>query len=208
MKRFGMLAFVLWLAFGLRLLYDHAVAPNLSPLELRIPFEELPMDVVGGGWDGRNVILSPEVVQAVGLSDFLQREYRSGDRSFLLFVGYVSGGFPDAVHSPHNDTPAESWKLESQGTTTIPCVEMSQPLRFLESVWSNRHGERTYTLSSFYSSGKLEPELHFRVDRRHGARYFATVALSGPVVGDLTETRCVLGEVVTHLMPTLLRHLP
>jgi EpsI family protein len=62
-------------------------------------------------WHSKDLPYEPEVVRAIGVDDYTNREYFGGGRPIELYIGYYkdqrSG---DAIHSPRNCLPGEGWE--------------------------------------------------------------------------------------------------
>jgi len=209
MSRFPIVAGVLVLSFGLRVVYDAVWAPDTTPLPPRIPLSDLPMDIAGPGWVGENAPLQADVVRIAEVCEYVHRVYRCGDSTMWLYVGYVAGWKPSAIHYPGVCYPSGGLELESERVVTIPCQGTSKELSFRESEWKETLGTRSsvYSLTSFYYSGKFEPNVwRMRADSIEGIRYFATVTLSGGFMDSLEETRKAYAQVLCRVVENLLKH--
>jgi EpsI family protein len=73
------------------------------------PLQEFP-DAIGM-WRSRDLPYEPDIVKAIGVDDYINREYSGGGRPIELYIGYYkdqrSG---DAIHSPKNCLPGEGWE--------------------------------------------------------------------------------------------------
>lgn len=207
MKRSVLLATILWAAFGLRALCVHALLPNTTPVPLRLPFSKLPMDAVGPAWRGEDVPLDEDVEKRAKVSAYLQRNYFKEGQSLWFYVGYVGVWSPESIHHPEVCFPGSGFELVRKEVITLPAPGFAKELRFKEFLWKNPGGGGTYTLSTFYYNGKLEPEdWRLRWDSLLGIRYFAVITLSGNQLGSLEETRNVFQEVARRAIPLLLQH--
>lgn len=209
MKRATALALVFAGAATLRLLYDAAIAPDVTAAPLRVPFEEFPLDLAGPDWRGENVPLEDAVIERSGVSDYLNQRYTDGRRYLWVYVGYVSGFSPDSIHYPDVCYPASGLELESKDVRTIPVSGVNAGVAMNEYVWRRRLGGGTYTLSTFCYNGKFEPhEWRLRADRIVGIRYFSIITISGDLLGDMKTTRSVYAGLARRMIPRLLEHLP
>jgi len=88
-------------------LHSHSQAERLPPHDALASF---PSRV--GNWQGRDLILSPNIRQVLGEGDFLVRIYgRRSDEPYLdLFLAYFpSQRSGNTIHSPQNCLPGAGW---------------------------------------------------------------------------------------------------
>lgn len=90
--------------------------PVVSPQPLR----NLPNAV--GNWNAQEQPLPEQIVQAVGVSDYVNRVYiRPSNPPVQLYVGYyASQRTGDTMHSPKNCLPGAGWDPIYAGYATIP----------------------------------------------------------------------------------------
>ncbi|HZN60336.1 MAG TPA: exosortase-associated EpsI family protein [Planctomycetota bacterium] len=207
MKRSGMLAGILWIAFGARELLVGSLAPTLQPVPPAMPLESLPLQILGEGWRGENVPLDPDVKQRAKVAAYVQRTYQGDRASLWFYVGYVDRWVPEAIHHPDVCFPGSGFEQIAKNAITVPDATIGTPLNFREYLWNNPRGGGTYTLSTFYYNGKFEPdEWKLRWDGIFGVPYFVVITISGTLTGNLEETREFYSEVVRRSMPRLLEH--
>ena len=111
----------LWLTAGVLLgayVLLHSVSHG-EPFFAREPLRDLPSAV--GSWNGQEQPLPAEILQAVGVSDYLNRIYfRPTNLPVQLYVGYYSSQRTgDTMHSPKNCLPGAGWDPISAGYATI-----------------------------------------------------------------------------------------
>lgn len=209
MTRFHALVIFLAAASGLRVAYDRALAPARTAVPLRVPFSELPMDILGRGWDGNDVQLDPETLQVAQVTSYLQRRYRRGNHLVWLYVGYVGGRTTDAIHHPDVCFPTMGLRLSRRGELAVEVGSPPAAATFKEYLWESATGGGTYTLSTFFYNGKFDPdESSLRAERLFGVRYFAVITLSVNVPGSVDEARRILLGAVGEVVPRLLKHFP
>jgi hypothetical protein len=207
--RFVLLGLVLWGGYGLRLLLDHVLLAGLEPQPLRIPFEELPLDVVGPRWEGRDVLLEGDIRDRAGVSAYLLRSYTREDCSLWLYVGYVSGASPRAIHHPGVCFPASGLALTRNQIVRIPVSTIRDPPAFQEYLWTHIDGGSAYTLTTFYYNGTFDPqEWRLRAARLFRLRYFVVITISAQIRGSVEETRGLCEDVLRRTLPQLIRHFP
>jgi hypothetical protein len=158
MSRAKVFVVLVWALFGLEWLTSHVFASRAQPKPLRIPFSEMPMDLLGPGWKGRDEPMSDGVRRIANVDAYLQRWYSDGQRSFWLYVGFVKGWNPMGIHSPDVCFPGTGHVQESKDIIDVPILPQKYPdCRFNEYVWTDAAGKRVYTLSTFFYNGKFEP---------------------------------------------------
>lgn len=76
-------------------------------------------------WKGQEVPLEDRTVQAVGVTDYINRVYVDQDHSTIqLYVGYyASQRTGDTIHSPKNCLPGSGWDPVYSGYATISLPE-------------------------------------------------------------------------------------
>jgi len=84
------------------------------------PLSALPLQLQG--WQGVDLPLEPRIVQALGVSDFLDRAYQSADhRPVFLYVGYYKSQRTGvSIHSPKNCLPGTGWEPVTAGRVALP----------------------------------------------------------------------------------------
>jgi len=98
-----------------------ARAERQEETPLRAPFNEFPMQL--DAWRGaQRPPLAQNVLDVLGLDDYLTRVYKRGDREYAdLYVGYwKSQRQGDTMHSPQNCLPGAGWLPVSQTMMSLP----------------------------------------------------------------------------------------
>ena len=80
-----------------------------------------------GDWTGHRQKLDPDVIDALGLSDYIVTDYLRDDRDDMpavnLYIGYwANQSVGSAAHSPANCIPGGGWLIIDQKTVTLPNV--------------------------------------------------------------------------------------
>ena len=101
----------LWITAGV-LLESSALLHAVSHAEASVPrrpLGELPYSL--GTWKGQERSMEERIVQAVGVSDYVNRVYSdAGDAGVQLYIGYyASQRTGDTIHSPKNCLPGAGW---------------------------------------------------------------------------------------------------
>jgi len=75
-----------------------------------------------GPWAGRDISITPDILQVLGPGDFASRMYfRDGQPPINLFIAYFSSQRSgDTVHSPKNCLPGSGWTPLQSGYIQIP----------------------------------------------------------------------------------------
>jgi EpsI family protein len=101
----------LWITAGVLLgsaVLLHTVSDNEASVPRR-PLSELPYSL--GTWKGEDRSVEGRIVQAVGVSDYVNRIYSdAADEDIQLYIGYyASQRTRDTIHSPKNCLPGAGW---------------------------------------------------------------------------------------------------
>jgi len=86
----------------------------------RRPVRELPYSL--GSWRGEEQPLQEQIVQAISVSDYLNRIYIDpATAPIQLYIGYyATQKTGDSIHSPKNCMPGAGWEPIFSGYVTIP----------------------------------------------------------------------------------------
>jgi len=105
------------LLVGIALL--HGVSHGES-VPLRQPLGQLPLAM--DGWQGKDDPLETRIVNALGVSDYVNRSYvGGGGQPVDLYAGYYrSQRTGETIHSPKNCLPGAGWEPVRAGRLTIP----------------------------------------------------------------------------------------
>jgi EpsI family protein len=100
-------------AVGLHYLSRSEAVPLSKPLST------LPLQL--RDWHGVDLPLEPRIVQALGVSDYLDRAYQSADnRPVFLYVGYYKSQRTGvSIHSPKNCLPGTGWEPVTAGRVAL-----------------------------------------------------------------------------------------
>jgi EpsI family protein len=81
-----------------------------EPIMLRLPLREFPSEI--RVWKGEDQSLDPKVLAALGVTDYLNRIYRSqAAQPVQVYVGYYqTQRTGEAIHSPKNCLPGSGWE--------------------------------------------------------------------------------------------------
>jgi len=85
-------------------------ASHGEPIVLRLPLREFPSQI--GVWKGEDQPLDPKILAALGVTDYLNRIYRSQSaQPVQVYVGYYqTQRTGEAIHSPKNCLPGSGWE--------------------------------------------------------------------------------------------------
>lgn len=96
----------------------HSVSHG-EPVAPHQPLRELPYTL--GSWTGTEQPLEEQIVQAIGVSDYINRVYVNQQLELAqLYVGYyASQRTGDTIHSPKNCLPGAGWDPVRSGYITL-----------------------------------------------------------------------------------------
>jgi EpsI family protein len=95
-------------------------ASQSEQIPVRKPLDQFPMRV--GEWEARQLPpFDDEILEVLGVDDYLTRVYRAGPQSEVgLYIGYYrSQRQGDTIHSPLNCLPGAGWEPVAKGFLTI-----------------------------------------------------------------------------------------
>lgn len=119
--------------------------------QVHAPLASFPLAI--GGWTGRDVQISADVLAILGPGEFLSRIYQSPTEPYIdFFLAY----FPnqksgDSIHSPKNCLPGAGWSPVESGRMQLsrpnePAIEVNRYViakadsRMLVLYWYQSHG--------------------------------------------------------------------
>ncbi len=118
---------------------------------LSSPLNTFPLQLQN--WKGIDLPLEPRIVQALGVSDYLDRAYQSADNQpVFLYVGYYKSQRTGlSIHSPKNCLPGAGWEPVTAGRVALRLPNGEQVLvnqyvvenglqRRLVLYWYQSHG--------------------------------------------------------------------
>lgn len=99
---------ILILILGVSLVSLHALRRPEAKVA-RMPLATFPLTI--GPWHGENEYIDPAEIQAVGVTDYINRLYQTaGGLPVSLYIGYyASQRTGDTIHSPKNCLPGSGW---------------------------------------------------------------------------------------------------
>lgn len=108
-----MIAVLLGASIGLRHLSHGESVPLAEPLS------KFPVQIEN--WHAREVPIEPRIIQALGVTDHVNRLYEApGNSSIYLYVGYYkSQRTGQLIHSPKNCLPGAGWEPVSVGSVEL-----------------------------------------------------------------------------------------
>jgi EpsI family protein len=200
---------VVAIVITMRMYTAHADVDRPAP---RVSLAEVPLQI--GDWHGRDEVpLSPEVVEAAGVDDYVNRVYATASgHAVSLYVGYyASQRQGDTIHSPQNCLPGAGWQAVASTrrafSTPDAAVEVNDVLiqkgldRAEVLYWYQGRGR---TIASEYAN-KLWLMLDAaRLHRTDGG----LVRIIAPVVSDPGRARADAVAFAGALVPHLTRELP
>jgi EpsI family protein len=200
---------VIAIVIAMRVYTAHAEVDRPAP---RVSLAQLPLQI--DGWHGReDVALSPEIVEAAGVDDYVNRVYATAPRHAVsLYIGYyASQRQGDTIHSPQNCLPGAGWQAVVSARRSVSTggaqVEVNDVLiqkgldRAEVVYWYQGRG---HTIASEYAN-KLWLMLDAaRLHRTDGG----LVRIIAPVVSDRASASADAVAFAGALVPHLTRELP
>ncbi len=205
----GRALLVIAVVVSMRVYTAHADIDRPAP---RVSLANVPLHI--GEWRGRDdVPLTPEMVEAAGVDDYVNRLYVTPSRRAVsLYIGYyASQRQGDTIHSPQNCLPGAGWQPVASArrafSTPAATVEVNDVLiqkgldRAEVLYWYQGRG---HTIASEYAN-KLWLMLDAaRLHRTDGA----LVRIIAPVAGDPERARADAAAFAAALLPHLSREVP
>jgi EpsI family protein len=205
----GRALLVVAVVITMRVYTAHADVDRPAP---RVSLANLPLQI--GDWHGRDdIALSPEMVEAAGVDDYVNRLYATASRHAVsLYVGYyASQRQGDTIHSPQNCLPGAGWQpvastrraFSTPGSTVeVNDVLIQKGLDRAEVLyWYQGRG---HTIASEYAN-KLWLMLDAgRLHRTDGA----LVRIIAPVANDPASAGADAVAFAAALIPHLTREVP
>ena len=128
----------------------HTIRPSTASQEHR-PLRDFPASITV--WHSKDLSYDPEVVRAIGVDDYTNREYFGGGLPVELYIGYYkdqrSG---DVIHSPKNCLPGEGW--EPVRSSRIQLGTADKPVMVNEYV-VEQGAERDLVLYWYQTRGRI-----------------------------------------------------
>lgn len=193
-----------------------ARASKAEPTPLRTPFDTLPMQL--GTYSGvKAADLEPEIVEVLGVEEYLNRTYRGPSGLPVgFYVGYwASQRHGDAIHSPMNCLPGSGWQpVDTSRVALAGSVENAD----LNRVIVEKGGERLLVLYWYQSQGRVVAseywsKIHMvldaiRTNRTDAAMVRVVVPIPRNIPGAEALAEKEALAFVAELMPQIGNHLP
>ena len=133
---------------------QHKMQPERVPIRQSLSLMPDQM----GRWNGaQNVPLTKDVLQVLGVTDYLSRIYRvTGTREAVsLYIGYYdSQRAGDTIHSPMNCLPGAGWEPMATSLLQIPVSTRSQPIG-VKRVIIQKGLDKQLVLYWYHSHGRV-----------------------------------------------------
>lgn len=204
-KRFVILAVILF-AFGW---YVHGHTFH-QKVPLQAPLEEFPQRI--DDWQGRSQFFSKGVLDQLRVSDYIMREYRSGDDRVAIYLGYYeTQGEGRQIHSPRHCLPGSGWRSISEQVRTVEVD--GQKINLIQAVYQKDEAKEVFlywyqmkdeTITSDYTL-KMKMVLN---SLKYGRNDAAFVRLSSPVTSTVDEAVQTVETFMVDFVPRMERFLP
>lgn len=183
-------------------------------IQMRQAFSSFPTTL--GGWKGQDdMILEPDVLSMLKMSDYLMRRYvDSSGRPVWLYIGYWQSQRKGGdIHSPKNCLPGGGWEPIEASRLSIRIPGRDAPIS-VNRYLIQKDNQMQITLYWFQTQGKaVAGELGAKIELVRNALLRnrtdgALVRLSSPVQGGVEQTTERLVAYVQALYPILPQYLP
>jgi EpsI family protein len=191
----------------------HASRPEQIPP--RAPFASFPAQL--GDWTGRSAPeFGRDVIDALGVDEYVNRYYTTGNRLAHVYIGYYSSQRQgSSIHSPMNCLPGAGWVAVESGRRMLATAGGPAAVnrlivqkgldRQLVLYWYESHGR---TIASEYWS-----KIYLVLDSiRLGRSDAALVRIIAPIDGSLPNGEALADrsaiDLAETMFPALGRYLP
>lgn len=137
---------------GTTALATWAMEPELPVL--REPLTRLPLTI--GDWSGQEApAFKPDILAQLGVDEYLNRVYVSGDEPLSLYVGYYrSQREADTIHSPQNCLPGAGWLPVSTSRIDVRVTNRPHPIT-VNRLLIQKGTDRQVVLYWYQSHGRV-----------------------------------------------------
>jgi EpsI family protein len=169
---------------------NYAMEPERVPV--RAPLATL-ADELGRWKAGQRVPLTPEVLEVLGVDDYVNRYYTTKGAMVGLYIGYYeSQRNGDTIHSPMNCLPGAGWLPTEVSYVSIPVAGRTDPV-IVKRVIIQKGLDKQVVFYWYHSHGRVVGNEYWskaymvydavRLNRSDAA----LVRVVSPVVGDGSE---------------------
>ncbi len=192
-----------------------ARADRSEETPLRASFATFPMTI--GDWRGiQRPAFTTEVLQVLGVSDYLTRAYVTKGTAADVYIGYwQSQRQGDAIHSPLNCLPGSGWEPMARSIVSLPGFPAGSTVnrviiqngvdRQLVLYWYQGHGR--IVASEYWSKFYLAADA-IRQNRTDGSIVRIVVPMSREDAQAEQAADAAATRLATALLPTLDDFLP
>jgi EpsI family protein len=93
-----------------------------------------------GDWTGKPVAIENSTLRLLSLTDYLSRNYESGEHTINLYVGFHgSQQRGTVIHSPAHCLPANGWYIVDEGRVPLPGRDDGVTVNRMEVKFGKRH---------------------------------------------------------------------
>jgi EpsI family protein len=193
-------------------------ASLISSRTIRADEAQIPREALGtlpstiDGWQGRSAPLADDVLEQLGVDDYVNRTYVKGSAPIGLYIGYyASQRQGDTIHSPQNCLPGAGWHPVSSrireitsGGRTLRVNEYIIEKGLSRQVALYWYQGRGRVIASEYANKALLMLDAARLHRTNGG----LVRVLAPVSVSTDETTKDAAAFAAALFPFLDRYLP
>ena len=201
-------ASILGLALIIKLVYQSIFNVSHQGIPPTIPLDQFPWGVVGGGWSENRQPLEERVERIAGIDDYLNCVFTKHRQSPIwLYVGYYDGSSLESMHQPEICFPGAGWRAQNKRVETFLVPGLDNV--YFNVLEFKKNQQLRLTAFTFYYEGEFQPD-QFYVERGRifGERHFAIITTATNVSESIEHSRRDLEELLSSVIPKLLKHLP
>ena len=199
---------ILSMALGAKFAYQAIFDISHTGIPTRIPLKEFPWGVAGSGWSEKRQALEERVERIAGINEYLNCVFtKHREPPIWFYTGYYDGSSMESMHQPEICFPGAGWEMHNKRieNLSIPGME-NVPFNLIE---FRRTTQSKLTAFTFFYEGKFQPsQVHVESGRVFGDRHFAIITTATNVTKSVEHSRENIEELLSHLLPQLLTHLP
>lgn len=191
--------------------YLHASPSSQQYVPLEKPLSSFPLKF--DGWQGRSYPLENWVVEMLGVTEYIQREYRKGDESVLVYLGYYGSQLGDAeIHSPTHCLPGSGWANLSEDVRTVE-LENGEKIRLIESVYEKDGNKELfvywYQMGDSFLTNKYSLKLNTVLESLlHDKTNASFIRLSSRINEDKEKAFSDMTGFMNDFIPEVMAYLP
>ena len=190
------------------------LVPRGEAVPLRRSFEQFPLNV--GSYHGVELGLEPEILQTLGVTDFMMRRYGAAGRlPVWLYAGYYASQRTGVIiHSPKQCLPGNGWSILSNERVVIDVPGSAAHGTTINRVLVAKGVDRQLVLYWYQERGRIVASEYWGKaymvwdSMTRGRTDGALVRVSTPVIGSEADAHRRAIEFSERVFPLLTAFLP